>query len=548
MGRKKDLAGALLFAALPALCLAAPKEPPPKDDTRIEFKKTLYVHQGAKSKVFAETRKVKDGDVLWKLLKDEYGVSEKALPTLIQAFKEVNPDADPNRLKRGQIVRVPFKVETGIDPEPPSPPPSRANEGYTVRPGDTLWKILHNQYGVSKEAMPEAIRAVGKANPGLRNPNQLWVGQVVVIPLKPSEAVAKAAREEAPPAQAVLPAHFVSVLGLLESMGCRVDRQGQTYIPIERGRTLRLEGKDFPLVVGPDGKKAVLDPNGRLSASQAQAMRAAWGYQVAQGADPEALLAGILPHLGFQEVAEGPRGISLGVGATLMAQTRWSVVVTHEDLWKGRIHLIFPQGARLDSRLAALAAQQGYLIHLLASVDANASTPPAAAQAVRLGGADETSGAAEFLDLLGVAHQESPEILCRLGEGVTYKVRPPLTFELGGHRYAVPPATPDRAEALLLKEGYFTFPWSKGASRLGRFADLLAFLGIEHRREEIAAPAGDALQLQVEGVSTPQLALLSALNARTGLTGKTAFLTEAALTPEAASVLLDAGYALLLLQ
>lgn len=54
-----------------------------------------------------------------------------------------------------------------------TPPPTPSQTVYTVRPGDTLWAIAL-RYGTT----PWAIAAAN----GLRNPNLIYVGQVLIIP------------------------------------------------------------------------------------------------------------------------------------------------------------------------------------------------------------------------------------------------------------------------------------------------------------------------------------------------------------------------------
>ena len=69
---------------------------------------------------------------------------------------------------------------TVVKPEPqPEPQPEPAPEGtYTVAPGDNLSKIAHEQYGDSSK-----WRVIYEANKGLiSNPNQIWPGQILVIP------------------------------------------------------------------------------------------------------------------------------------------------------------------------------------------------------------------------------------------------------------------------------------------------------------------------------------------------------------------------------
>jgi len=91
----------------------------------------------------------------------------------VETYREVNPGLDPNMLRIGQVIRVPFKVESEVEP----PAAAQAPEGtHLVRSGDTLWKVLRDEYGVKREAMAEAIRTVKNANPDLRDPDSCgWV-------------------------------------------------------------------------------------------------------------------------------------------------------------------------------------------------------------------------------------------------------------------------------------------------------------------------------------------------------------------------------------
>ncbi len=134
---KKTPAALLLAAALGAYlgtgaawAAKSTKEEPPADNTTLKFQKTLYVHKTEKGKIFAETRKITSGDTIWRILREEYGVSEEVMVSLVDVFREVNPGINPNNLSAGQVVRVPFKIESDagaqIPPALPHPNPSAA--------------------------------------------------------------------------------------------------------------------------------------------------------------------------------------------------------------------------------------------------------------------------------------------------------------------------------------------------------------------------------------------------------------------------------------
>jgi hypothetical protein len=476
---------------------------------------------------------VAEGDSLWRILTREYQIPREALPTFLEAFRSVNPDLDPDHLTSGQVIRVPFKVEE--NPFAPADEPSPVADRYTVRPGDNLWKILQSHYNVPRERMRQALEAIARANPEVVDLNRLLVGQRLNIPAD------LAGLEAGPPP---LPPSHRTVLGLLAEMGCTVTETGETYLPLGRGRTVQLDARDFPLVTGPSGKRVILDPRRRLSPALAQSVENAWAYRVIQGVtpDPEEQLGRLLPLLGFHEISQEIRTITLERGVELQALPRWSVVPRAEDLLLGRVHLLFPAGSVFDPGLADAARRANLALHAMGS--ANKPNPAAELSLpAKLDMGDPIEGAARVLSLLGVPHRVRPDVNCDLGGGVRYRVCPELTFRHAGLKYAVPPRAPARAESILFRAGYFTVTWHESASPLNRLGDLLALLGVSHSRTTVEAPRDQALRLRVRGISIeePDLAriLYPARTAEDG--GGTLFLTEARLTAETARVLFQEG-------
>lgn len=104
---------------------------------------------------------VKKGDTLYELSK-KYGIT---LEKLIDANPQL---VDPNKLDIGAKIKIPTE---------PIPVPDGAApviHKHTVKQGDSLWK-LSKAWGVSLKEMIDA-------NPQLKNPNALLVGEVVNIP------------------------------------------------------------------------------------------------------------------------------------------------------------------------------------------------------------------------------------------------------------------------------------------------------------------------------------------------------------------------------
>jgi LysM repeat protein len=93
----------------------------------------------------------------------QYGISWVAIANL-------NNISNPDRIFAGQVLQIPGG-DTGGQP-PPVPTPEGVN--YIVKPGDTLFSIgLH--FGISWVEIAEAN--------GLVNPNQIFAGQTLKIPV-----------------------------------------------------------------------------------------------------------------------------------------------------------------------------------------------------------------------------------------------------------------------------------------------------------------------------------------------------------------------------
>ena len=534
--RRPALVGFLLGLLLPG-SIALALESPPAQDSELQFQKTLFVHQIADTKVFAESHEVARGDTLWRLLIREYGISPDAAPTFIEAFRQVNPGIDPDRLRPGEVVRVPFKLEERL-----AVPPAEAAAEHVVQPGESLWRILTRRFALTREEMGPALQRIAAANPDLVDLNHLSVGQRLAIPVE------IAARGGGTPGAGVgagpLPPAYRTVLELLREMGCSVAETGETFLPLARGRTLRLDAVDFPLVKGPGGDAVILDPRSRLAPALVRGVEKAWAYRVVQGVPPDAetQLARLLPHLGFQEVSEGVRTVATGADSSIQALVRWTVLPHTEDLWEGRLHLLFSAGSRLNPALTEAVRQAGFQVHRLGG-EAPSAPAVVLAEPARLTMDDPARGAGQLLGLLGVSHRVRPEVECRLGGGVSYRLRPLVTFRHLGMDYAVPPETPAAAESILARAGYFTVSRQPGASPMNLLTDLLALLGVPHARTTVEVPVDGALRLQVTGIvlESPEIAGVLYPTLETGGKPRRVFLSEARLFDGAAGLFAAQG-------
>lgn len=119
--------------------------------------------------VYASTYQVKKGDTL-------YGLS-KQFKTSVGAIATANNITNPNLIFEGQVLEIPDGTNSPAPTPAPVPPPTTnpppAGGTYTVKPGDTLFRIAL-QFGTS-------VAAIAQAN-NIINPALIHVGQVLTIP------------------------------------------------------------------------------------------------------------------------------------------------------------------------------------------------------------------------------------------------------------------------------------------------------------------------------------------------------------------------------
>lgn len=90
--------------------------------------------------------------------------------TTVAALLKANPEiTNQNVIYEGQHL----KVYVGSTPPPPPPPPP-SSQVYYVKKGDTLRSIASR--------LSTTVEDILKANPQIKNPNLIYVGQAITIP------------------------------------------------------------------------------------------------------------------------------------------------------------------------------------------------------------------------------------------------------------------------------------------------------------------------------------------------------------------------------
>jgi len=133
------------------------------------------------------TYRIGQGDTLAILAELFYGKQEYA-----EFLVRANPGLDPRRLIVGQEIIIPetpgdlsvlnraAQPEPAKTDKPAAPAPAAAERTYTVKAGDSFWKIADNELGDGNRW--QEIYELNKAE--VPAPNRLKVGQVLKLPQK----------------------------------------------------------------------------------------------------------------------------------------------------------------------------------------------------------------------------------------------------------------------------------------------------------------------------------------------------------------------------
>ena len=138
------------------------------------------------------TYTIKPGDTFSSLASRFYGKE-----TYWLAIEAANPDVKPNRMKPGDVIKLPARdtvvaangstdgADANSDVTETVTATATSSGVHVVQPGDTLSSIAHTHYGRSS-----LWRVIFEANASAlnNNPNRLRTGQKLTIPPKPTDA------------------------------------------------------------------------------------------------------------------------------------------------------------------------------------------------------------------------------------------------------------------------------------------------------------------------------------------------------------------------
>jgi LysM repeat protein len=275
-------------------------------------------------KVMTETYTIKEGEHVWKILRNRGLLEKQNLMELLTVLKKLNSSLDNlDVIHPGEKIIIPLVISPlGADEnipealysEPAVPIESIENiERYTVRSGDRLIKIIKNHYDIPDELLyDEYLDQLKKINPHIGSIDSIYPGQKIRLPVYSQKVVRapvkkpsfSASSEEEYKNQLL---KIGTQLGeIFNLMGEEWIQKGEHFIPLETGGQVSLNAESYPVLNIRNGNKIILDLHNELPDKMADLIVSSWkNYRIVrldQGDNLEAALDRILKQCGYDMV------------------------------------------------------------------------------------------------------------------------------------------------------------------------------------------------------------------------------------------------------
>lgn len=281
-------------------------------------------------KVLTEAYKIKEGDHLWQLFRERGLLNKRNLSELLALLKNLNRSlANLDLVHPGQEIIIPLTIAPvkGAAKTAGKPPETVISldqlkdmdlENYTVKPGDSLSKIVSNRYGIPSKALyTEYLDLVKKLNPAVEDPNLIYPDQKIRLPVYTPQVVRVPIKESQPAPPPPLERIDEAVRKELSSLGQQLEtvfhemgeewvKSGQHFIPLKSGGQVTFNAESFPVINLSTGNRVIVDLYREMPSKMAQVIQSDWAnYRITQlekGIDLKEALGKILPLCGYSEI------------------------------------------------------------------------------------------------------------------------------------------------------------------------------------------------------------------------------------------------------
>ncbi len=174
-----------LMLALLSLPAAAAENVTGEPEPHLVFKKSVVVKKLDRGQAHAEQHSIQKGEHLWKILREQYNMSDSSINFFCKIARAVNPDvADLNVLTPDQNILLPFKYIPGDGTDNQTIMIDTQDYRHRVVRGEHLGQILRARFSLPDAVIFNRItkRLIQEANPDIADLNLLEPGQSITVP------------------------------------------------------------------------------------------------------------------------------------------------------------------------------------------------------------------------------------------------------------------------------------------------------------------------------------------------------------------------------
>ena len=364
-----------------------------KEDTaQITLRKTA-VHR---NKLYTYT--VKKGDLLSTIIKNIPGVTAKDISNNYQLIKELNPNiSDLDNLETGQSLVLPGKPVTVAEEKELTPPPavtaaisSIRGKHYTIKRGDTLFKIIRRELKITKTNIPKTLRIIKSINPGIRNVNKIYAGKIIKLPGKtifvktPEETKAVEQGVDKLSEKTIQPEKIIEIkekifmppearLAVLKQvitqMNGSVTTSGNYYIPIPNTGQVTIDCSKIPVIEFGDNTTVFLDLENRAPNNLKKMISDNWAnyylVKVDKNDDIIAILKKIINTTKSYRMTKSEKPIMIGAYPPVEVIVDWVIVSNlpkQAQPLKQGLRLIYENNLLLPKSIKNYSQKNGLII------------------------------------------------------------------------------------------------------------------------------------------------------------------------------------------
>lgn len=542
---------------------------PRSDAPEINLRKEVGVREYQGRQISGEERQIGRGDSLWRILVQEKGVPERRFRSYLVVIRGLNPQIkNLDVLRAGDKIFIPIRLGDVEEVTPraeaaradAAPASSARTVNYRVKAGESLYRILREQFQLSDERkLAQYASLVKDLNPQRkRDWDTLVEGEILrlpasdrfdsaqkdagkgpavspqgrgspvagTIPLKPQGAPLQSSAEQA--IRSAARENMDLLVKVVEATGNEVQSSGEEVVSLPDGN-VRFDRNAYPVIVnGALRQKAVIDPDGKIPNSLKSKLNdpsiGTPVVPIANGVNIGEAVRQLLAGIGYQPLPNDRPVIVHEGGIAFEAKGNWMVLApaVSNKMQEVLVINLTEQTNEIPEYLIAALEKQGLYLRDIA-------LPRAAKPAANKSALSPFNNAAPAKELpkekreIVDALLSSFQIPFSIGQSVPVELRAGLrvdtridrVFDLEGKRAGIffRPADPEIRRALQERHGTTTIELdvARLSSRelIGRLLSLLGDPAVysEHRFAAADGAAPERLTLKAWGFNLKKKAM-----------------------------------------